>query len=142
RTQRRIVFVQIHRLGESRACGRVQPIEDGRPVQADQDDIVATLDGDRVRVGARDVLDVCIGPRRLRAGNGADGGRGGPRDQRTAAGVDRSVPGHRVFPFSRTGNDATYALMLTRSASDSFATIGFMSSVHSPRRAPACMSYS
>ena len=36
--------------------------------------------------------------------------------------------------------DDTYATRLTRSSSVSFATIGFIRSAHSPRRAPVCMS--
>jgi len=38
-------------------------------------------------------------------------------------------------------SDETYAAILTRSSFVRLATTGFISSVHSPRRAPACMSY-
>jgi hypothetical protein len=37
--------------------------------------------------------------------------------------------------------DETYAAMFTRSSSVSFATTGFINSVQTPCRAPACMSY-
>src|SRR5207248_710774 len=68
------------------------------------------------------------------------------RAERTARRYDcrnsENVNGNRVSaraPYFG-GREETYAAMLTRSSSVSFATTGFIRSAHSPWRAPACMS--
>ena len=63
--------------------------------------------------------------------------------------TDRAKDGRHELdrPAERTGGtafyrDATNAERFTRSSLVSAATTGFIKSVHSPRRAPVCMSYS
>src|SRR5439155_15460081 len=67
------------------------------------------------------------------------------RAERTARRYDcrnsENVNGDRVSaraPYFG-GREETYAAMLTRSSSVSFATTGFIRSAHSPLQAPACI---
>jgi len=68
RAQRRIVLVLVERLREPDAGRRIEAILDERPVEADEHDVAAALDGDRRRRAERNVVK----PRR-----GVGGGRHG-----------------------------------------------------------------